>query len=66
MSTRNDIVRKASMFTMNGLVDPRLMPGTVVRKTTDRPEHSKPDVFGVLRAMVQRLFGRMSKGNAGL
>jgi len=66
MSTRNDIERKASMFTMNGLVDPRLMPGTVVHKTTSRPENSNPDAFGMWRGLVQRLFGRMSKGNAGL
>ena len=66
MSTRNDIERKASMFTMNGLVDPRLMPGTVVHQTTSRRENSNPDALGMWRGLVQRLFGRMSKGNAGL
>jgi len=66
MSTRNDIERKASMFTMNGLVDPRLMPGTVGHKTTSRPENSNPDAFNMWRGLIQRLFGRMSKGNAGL
>ena len=65
MSTQNDIERKASLFTMNGLVDPRLMPDTAVRKTASRPDNSNPDAFGVW-ALVQRLFGRMSKSNAGL
>ncbi|AYB29100.1 hypothetical protein [Chryseolinea soli] len=66
MSTRNDIERKASMFTMNGLVDPRLMPDAVVHQTTSRPGNSNTDAFGMWRGMVQRLFGRVSKGNAGL
>jgi hypothetical protein len=65
MSTRNDIERKASMFTMNGLVDPRLTP-TAAHQTTNRPENSNPDAFGLWRGLVQRIFGRMSKGNAGL
>ena len=65
MSTRNDIARNASLFTMNGLVDPRMIPHTAAHKTTSRPENPNPDVLGVW-ALVQRLFGRMSKGNAGL
>lgn len=66
MSTQHDIERKASLFTMNGLVDPRWMPDTVAHKTTSRPNASRPDAFGVWRAFVQRFFSRMSKGNAGL
>jgi len=66
MSTRNDIERKASMFTMHGLADPRLMPGTAAHQTTSRPENSNPDSFGLWRGWFQRLFGRMTKGGAGL
>ncbi len=29
METQNDLYRNASLFTMNGLVDPRMMPGYV-------------------------------------
>ena len=29
MKTQNDTLRHASLFTMNGLVDPRMMPGYV-------------------------------------
>jgi hypothetical protein len=29
MTTRKDVIRQASLFTMNGLVDPRLMPENI-------------------------------------
>ncbi|MGC4020774.1 MAG: hypothetical protein QM734_01925 [Cyclobacteriaceae bacterium] len=32
MTTMNDPIRQASLFTMNGLIDPRLMPGYVAPK----------------------------------
>lgn len=64
MSTRNDIVRKASLFTMHGLADPRLMPHTVTTEVADHVETSTPDSLSVWRGLFQRLFGRMSKGNA--
>ncbi|SHH24248.1 hypothetical protein SAMN04488109_3330 [Chryseolinea serpens] len=66
MSTQHDIERKASLFTMNGLVDPRWMPDTVAHEATSRPNASRPDALSVWRAFVQRLFSGMSKGNAGL
>jgi hypothetical protein len=33
MESQNDIYRNASLFTMNGLVDPRMMPGYVKSKS---------------------------------
>ncbi|MBL0739890.1 hypothetical protein [Chryseolinea lacunae] len=64
MSTRNDIVRKASLFTMNGLADPRLMPQPIAHEDASRRETTTPDTMNVWRGLFQRLFGRMSKGNA--
>lgn len=32
MTTHKDTIRQASLFTMNGLADPRLMPGYVAPK----------------------------------
>jgi hypothetical protein len=63
MSTQNDISRQASLFTMNGLVDPRMLHDAVARKVSTR---SNADALTVWRTFVQRLFGRMTKGNAGL
>lgn len=38
MKSQNEFFRNASLFTMNGLVDPRMMPGYVkseTKKNTD-------------------------------
>jgi hypothetical protein len=37
MKSQNDILRRASLFTMNGLVDPRMMPGYVKSETKNNP-----------------------------
>lgn len=66
MATRNDIVRKASLFTMNGLVDPRLMSDAVGSNAIVCSEKSDAKVIGVWRGVVQRVFGRVSRGDAGV
>ncbi len=49
---------------MNGLADPRLMPQPIAHEDASRIETPTPDNTIVWRGLFQRLFGRMSKGNA--
>jgi hypothetical protein len=38
METQNEFFRKASLFTMNGLIDPRMMPGYVKSESKKRTD----------------------------
>lgn len=57
MGAQNDFFRNASLFTMNGLVDPRMMSGYVKKKSKKNTED-----IGLLfriRLAMHALVGKM-------
>jgi hypothetical protein len=55
MTTIKDPIRQASLFTMNGLVDPRLMPGYSETKT-EKSASGKSEL-----AFIRRVFENLLK-----
>lgn len=53
MTTRKDVIRQASLFTMNGLVDPRLMPDYIKVKAT-AAQKKKTEGFSV-KKFIERI-----------
>ncbi len=58
MRKRNDFARKASLFTMNGLVDPRMLAG-YEKKTATKSSHVQFNLANSLKRMVESIVGRM-------
>ncbi len=55
MKTSKDVIRQASLFTMGGLIDPRLMPG--YEKSVSKPVQDFPLLNG-LRKSIDSITGR--------
>jgi hypothetical protein len=56
MKTSNDFIRQASRYTMNGLIDPRLLPG--YKPSTEVGFN----VLAGFQKMIERIFRKVSKG----
>jgi hypothetical protein len=61
MKTREDITRQASIFTYNGLVDPRVMPGYVSNKA-----QSSVNLGNKFRRVIENLFSKFEKRQASV
>ncbi|HTJ47817.1 MAG TPA: hypothetical protein VL443_00075 [Cyclobacteriaceae bacterium] len=61
MKTREDIIRQASIFTSNGLIDPRVMPGYVSNKT-----QSNMSLGNKFRRVIENLFSKFEKRQASI
>lgn len=59
MQVNNDFFRKASLFTMNGMADPRMMPGykTDTKSTTSLRKNDSSPLYSRL---LLRLFNVMN------
>jgi hypothetical protein len=61
MKTQNEFYRNASLFTMNGLVDPRMMPGYVKSGTKNNTDEI--NLLFRIRIAMHALVGKlMPKG----
>lgn len=60
MELQNDFFRNASLFTMNGLVDPRMMPG-YVKSVSKRSTNDISLLFRIRIAMHSFVGKLMSK-----
>lgn len=61
MKTREDIIRQASIFTSNGLIDPRVMPGYVSDKA-----QSSMNLGNKFRKVIESLFNKFEKRQASI
>ena len=61
MKTREDIIRQASIFTFNGLVDPRVIPGYVADKAK-----GSVNLSDKLRRVIENLFNKFEKRQTSL
>ncbi|MEO7992081.1 MAG: hypothetical protein ABI663_21190 [Chryseolinea sp.] len=59
MKTSKDVIRQASLFTMGGLIDPRLMPDyeKSVSKSESKSVHDH-SVLNRLRKSIESITGR--------
>jgi hypothetical protein len=55
MTTLKDTIRQASLYTMNGLIDPRMMPGY----ETPSNKHQSKNIFSSL-FRVQLIWRKLS------
>ncbi len=60
MEAQNDFFRKASLFTMNGLVDPRMMPGY---ESKSKSKSSDLSLLFRIRIAMHTLVGKMMPGS---
>jgi hypothetical protein len=57
METQNDFFRKASLFTMNGLSDPRMMPGYV--KSENKKRTNDISILFRIRIAMHAFVGKL-------
>ncbi len=59
MKTSKDVIRQASLFTMGGLIDPRLMPGYEKSVSKSKPESVQDfSLLNSLRKSIESITGR--------
>ena len=65
MTTRNDIIRKTSLYTIGGLIDPRVLPGysKKVASSTTHSENYFQKLLRVIENLYHKSLNRYTTGN---